>query len=94
MRLIDAHALAETLAQLGHSRFPLESARDDGYVDAIDDVLDEVAKAPTVDSVPVVRCKDCINAVPHGCDKYVVCLSLCCVRLANGFCDNGEKKQS
>ena len=45
MRLIDADALIkEALAEGAY-----------GYVDA-----EQIADAPTIDAVPVVRCKDCI----------------------------------
>ena len=44
MRLIDADALIEEALTEGAY----------GYVDAL-----QIANAPTVDAVPVVRCKDC-----------------------------------
>ena len=45
MRLIDADALIKEACAEGAY----------GYVDA-----EQIADAPTVDAVPVVRCKDCI----------------------------------
>ena len=53
-RLIDANALIEEANAEGVY----------GYVDAF-----QIANAPTVDAVEVVRCKDCV--VPHN--KYTGC---------------------
>ncbi len=54
-RLIDANALNmyfadEQLANRGWK---------DEYCDFLDDVMEAVDNAPTVDAVEVVRCKDC-----------------------------------
>ena len=35
----------------------------------VDDMKDELENAPTVDAVPVVRCKDCENSKPWYRDK-------------------------
>ena len=56
-RLIDADALIKEACAEGAY----------GYVDA-----EQIANAPTVDAVHVVRCKDC--AVPHH--KYTGCPEL------------------
>ena len=49
-----------------------------------------ILKAPAVDAVPVVRCKDC--AVPHnrwtGCPKMNGT-----VMPPDGFCSYGERKE-
>lgn len=50
-RLIDADALIEEALTEGAY----------GYVDAL-----QIANAPTVDAVPVVRCKDCQHWKPSG----------------------------
>jgi len=68
MRLIDADALlAEAMEEGAY-----------GYVDA-----KQIADAPTIDAVPVVRCKDCL--VKQIC-RYKA--GLC----DNGFCSQGERK--
>ena len=60
MRLIDADALIKEANADGAY----------GYVDA-----KQIADAPTVDAVPVVRCKDCI----HSCDDLCgICLRTLC----------------
>lgn len=91
-RLIDADAL-------------IKEANSDGaygYVDA-----KQIADAPTVDAVPVVRCRDCIHAVEIEKD-YISALFIdgtkqCELGRADtlfgysiisndGFCDSGERK--
>lgn len=91
-RLIDANALIE------------EANAEDayGYVDAF-----QIANAPTVDAVEVVRCKDCIHAVEiekdyvrklfvdgtKQCDlgRGDQCFGYSIVS-NDGFCDSGERK--
>ena len=67
-RLIDANALIEEAYAEGAY----------GYVDA-----KQIAEAPTVDAVEVVRCKDCIA---HNLCKFEQSQGL------NGFCSYGERK--
>ena len=73
-RLIDADALIKEACAEGAY----------GYVDA-----KQIADAPTVDAVPVVRCKDC--AVPHN--KYTGCPKLNgLVTPPDFYCPFGERK--
>ena len=74
MRLTDADALIEEALTEGAY----------GYVDA-----KQIADAPTIDAVPVVRCKDC--AVPHN--KYTGCPMLNgLVTPPDFYCPFGERK--
>lgn len=73
MRLIDADMLPEYT----------------GYALSADEVATAVENAPTVDAVPVVRCKDCKNYVRH--DHR-------CGRMNHGFKDDffcawGERRE-
>lgn len=52
MRLIDSDALIEYI-DVGHLRNPLELCFSERAV------VDMLERRPTVDAVPVVRCKDC-----------------------------------
>ena len=74
MRLIDADAL-------------IDEANSDGaygYVDA-----KQIADAPTINAVEIVRCKDC--AVPHN--KYTGCPELNgLVTPPDFYCPFGERK--
>ena len=75
MRLVDADALIKEACAEGAY----------GYVDA-----KQIADAPTVDAVPVVRCKDC--AVPHN--KYTGCPELNgLVTPPDFYCPFGERKE-
>ena len=59
MRLIDADALTETIGIRLYSGAVMEFVS-----------VDDIAKQPTVDAVPVIRCKDC----KHMGDVYLVSL--------------------
>lgn len=63
-RLIDADALMERLAkkkpEAGKARYT------DGYNDALLTFRSMVHGAPTVEAVPVVRCKECVHRHPYG----------------------------
>lgn len=75
-RLIDANALIEEANAEGAY----------GYVDAF-----QIANAPTVDAVEVVRCKDCV--VPHN--KYTGCPELNGLVMPPDFyCSFGKRKDS
>ena len=75
-RLIDANALIEEANAEGAY----------GYVDAF-----QIANAPTVDAVEVVRCGDC--AVPHN--KYTGCPELNgLVTPPDFYCPFGKRKDS
>lgn len=61
-----------------------------------DTILDLVDSIPTVDAVPVVRCKDCIHGFFHNSSGGMYCctspagLSL---ETSNSFCCYGERKE-
>ena len=50
---------------------------------------------PTIDAVPVVRCKDCIRQ--YDTDECPMCFLIegnyCDYTNGNGFCDRGERKE-
>ena len=82
MRLIDADSL-------------MDEANSDGaygYVDA-----KQISEAPTVDAVPVVRCKDCVNGtvfVNKQGAEYVDCvLDDYSVRKPTDYCSYGKRKE-
>ena len=58
-----------------------------------EDVIMMIKTAPTVDAVPVVRCKDCARCVPYKgvpiCNKWRTFPE---VEL-DGFCSYGERKE-
>lgn len=75
MRLVDADRL---LKMMSHWK---------PYMD-MDNVREAIKKMPTIDAVPVVRCKDCIS---RG-----VCLTEDTFRIArieNPYCCGGKRKE-
>lgn len=80
-RLIDANALIKEAYAEGAY----------GYVDA-----KQIADAPTIDAVPVVRCKDCIRR--YDTDECPMCFlsegQYYEFTRDDGFCDRGERKDN
>lgn len=86
MRLIDADELIDHKFKSASERMDLSVAYMKGWNDAIDSI-DE--NAPTIDAVPVVRCKDC----KYYDDKYEYCENNDIFVKPNGYCFYGEKKE-
>lgn len=52
------------------------------------------ADTPTIDAVPVVRCKDCKHSKPDlFCEEHVVCSPLATMMPCDGFCCFGKHKE-
>lgn len=81
MRLIDGDALM----------YEANSDGAYGYVDA-----KQISEAPTIDAVPVVRCRECVGRAfwekDHN-DVPVCLLSGLYVKSENDFCPYGERKE-
>ena len=79
MRLIDVDAFLEKMK------------RTNRYFDEKFDI----EEMPTIDAVPVVRCKDCIRR--YDTDECPMCFLIegnyCEYTNENGFCDRGEPKE-
>ena len=79
MRLIDVDAFLEKMK------------RTNRYFD----VKFDIEEMPTIDAVPVVRCKDCIRR--YDTDECPMCFLIegeyCEYTNENGFCDRGERKE-
>lgn len=94
MRLIDADALG--IGRCNPDAFPLEGR---AYCAGWNGVINLIEQAPTVEAVPVVRCKDCKH---YGCEKepshgtvYHFCKrhkGLVVVR-RDTYCSYGERKK-
>ena len=90
-RLIDANKLIDFI-DVGHLRHPGELC----YSEV--DVANILLHAPTVDAVPVVRCRDCKHAWIHPCgyvychrdgrNAYEMTFNL------DSFCSYGERKDN
>ena len=66
-----------------------------GYNDGIDIAWNKIDGAPTVDAVPVVRCKYCIRR--YDTDECPMCFLIegkyYDYTNENGYCDRGEPKE-
>ena len=87
MRLIDADAIeyCETNVCCGHGDYRM-------FRQVTDNMIDEMQ---TVDAVPVVRCKDCVNYCGFEHCKNGICdLDSVSKRAVypNDFCSYGERK--
>ena len=91
-RLIDANALLEIYKKWITQ---LASPEDDGDRRGVETCIKVLKGAPTVDSVEVVRRKDCIRR--YDTDECPMCFLIegeyCEYTNENGFCDRGERKE-
>lgn len=95
MRLIDADRLIE---DMGASCLPIMEKNISGITGDESTIMDHINAAPTIDAVPVVRCKDCKWwGLPEGmyatenvkhCEfgRYMVA--------SDGYCVYGEVKSN
>lgn len=92
MRLIDADATLELLRSLGSRDYRREKGT---IMDAMK-MMAYPEYTPTVDAVPVVRCKDCKHwkhADGIGCTDFVKICSLAYYMIGeNGYCLYGERR--
>ena len=84
MRLIDAD---EAIINFGFEWDDISPTRDE--------FVAFLKKQPTIDAVPVVRCKDCIRR--YDTDECPMCFLIegnyCDYTNENGYCDRGERKE-
>ena len=84
MRLIDAD---EAIINFGFEWDDISPTRDE--------FVAFLKKQPTIDAVPIVRCKDCIRR--YDTDECPMCFLIegkyCEYTNGNGFCDRGERKE-
>ena len=97
MRLIDADRLNKPIYAEEDNITGSGMSYDEicGYNDGIDIAWNKIDQAPTIDAVPVVRCKDCIRR--YDTDEYPMCFLIegkyYEYTNENGFCDRGERKE-
>lgn len=92
MRLIDADALIEIFDKDEYERVRNEyqSGYNDGLLHA-EVVADD---QPTVDAVPVIRCKDCAYYRPYSDGRYDCDNMLGMADVdEDGFCSRAERKE-
>ena len=104
MRPIDADALKNHLEDLrSYTKLGEECLYYDGETNALSVAIQSIDNAPTVDAVPVVRCKDCkyfIQTVFFGnkmnaCRRHGSSTILPTARIVadDWFCADGERKE-
>lgn len=97
MRLIDADALKEIICKNVYPLADAFNSKDYGmfWTGGIEKAIDE---APTVDAVPVIRCKDCkfSKAYYHGSESNLGMFTYLCTQglygmNADDFCSRAER---
>lgn len=86
MRLIDADRLSENIRD--NIPAPYEDSRE-----AKEECLCAIEGSPTVDAVPVVRCKDCeysYDEISYLCCSHGVCVD--CEVPPNFYCAYGKRR--
>ena len=97
MRLIDADRLNKPIYAEEDNITGSGMSYDEicGYNDGIDIAWNKIDQTPTIDAVPVVRCKDCIRR--YDTDECPMCFLIegkyYEYTNENGFCDRGERKE-
>ena len=97
MRLIDADRLNKPIYAEEDNITGSGMSYDEicGYNDGIDIAWNKIDQAPTIDAVPVIRCKDCIRR--YDTDECSMCFLIEGKYYEhtneNGFCDRGERKE-
>ena len=100
MRLIDANeAIKNIVAERDKIPYELVSEKPFKHGNSmrggIRKALRCIEQAPTIDAVPVVRCKDCIRR--YDTDECPMCFLIegkyYEYTNGNGFCDRGERKE-
>ena len=94
MRLIDADALIEKFNEKANMAECLVDERTAERFATFCALADAVEEMPTVDAVPVIRCKDCTfgHYIDHG---HMHCLHPCglTTNMTDDFCSYAEQKQ-
>ena len=97
MRLIDADRLNKPIYAEEDNIAGSGMSYDEicGYNDGIDIAWNKIDQAPTIDAVPIVRCKDCIRR--YDTDECPMCFLIegkyYEYTNENGYCDRGERKE-
>ena len=94
MRLIDADALIEKFNEKTNMAECLVDERTAERFATFCALADAVEEMPTVDAVPVIRCKDCTfgHYIDHG---HMHCIHPCglTTNMTDDFCSYAERKE-
>ena len=89
VRLIDANALEAAITVDYYEHFT--QCHDTDQIALIDMVRDDIGNAPTVDAVPVVRCKDCKYWTMGYCNHFAY-YDYEPMTNEDDFCSYGERR--
>ena len=89
MRLIDAESAMSTPVLPKEYRNYQTDNLDDAYERGWEDALENLKNAPTVDAVPVVRCKDCKYRDGTPGQPNILCAQM----HEDDFCSYGERRE-
>lgn len=89
MRLIDAESAMSTPVLPKEYRNYQTDNLDDAYERGWEDALENLKNAPTVDAVPVVRCKDCKYRDGTPGQPNILCAQM----HEDDFCSYGKRKE-
>ena len=88
-RLIDADALIEDIK----SFWDWDSIDGITATTVLKQTISDISHAPTIEAVPVVRCKNCKHRYITGSTThYYVCDFMDAEYNDNGYCHHGERK--
>ena len=83
MRLVDAD-------KIRWKSYPNDYGEtNDDYVGKCD-----IDNMPTVDAVPVVRCKNCASGMVSDNNKYIICCDLGVSMGFDDYCSHGKRKEN
>ena len=90
-RLIDANALLKKM----QFRLPINDKISEVIAECVSIAVRYIKNAPTIDAVPVVRCKDCKDFGGHGkCYYHAADISGTPIFvLEDDFCSYGERRE-
>ena len=90
-RLIDADALIEDIK----SFWDWDSIDGITATTVLKQTISDISHAPTIEAVPVVRCKNCKHRYITGSTThYYVCDFMDAEYNDNGYCHHGERKDN
>ena len=85
MRPVDADAFLKDILTAGIGKTIIEYSESDiGYM---------IRKRPTIDAVPVVRCRECKHMIPQSHTRYCTVWNAVNGMGDDGFCNYGERKE-
>lgn len=63
--------------------------------ETVSEVLTKLSKQPTIDAVPVVRCRECVSrGNSSNFPAMIYCKRLYCYKSPEGYCDEVQRKEA